>query len=354
MIPTRFPSRLVLALLASLIPLSAQSPLFTDGPAFGGSKVFSEGRNPMGNPARCDQAAPGWYFTYLDGDQRAKDNRSLLQDSANGVPDALNKLQDAPWAQRTKAYGVVGVRDATQFGFTREEFNSMTAFPDLEPSRSGSAGNGTWVLGRRASVDRISFGGGSSQGATAFGASLRLERWRNGLQTAALNPGLVGGSELSMTDLDHSLLATTATTQKTLTYAMDMGFTAELAQGLRLGITLDQLNPKHLWDVYMQPQFRAGLQFDLGPAAKLAVESDVNPAARMPFPEKQQSSSASLRFAASPAVVFIVGAEHRKIGEVSTTRGGVTLQLRTEALLVGLGFQFGQDRPLRGATLMVN
>ena len=37
----------------------AQTPLFTDGPAFGGSKVFSEGMNPLGNPARFDRRPPG-------------------------------------------------------------------------------------------------------------------------------------------------------------------------------------------------------------------------------------------------------------------------------------------------------
>jgi len=339
--PTRLPSRLALAILASLLPLGDQTPLFNDGPAFGGSKVFSEGRNPMGNSARCDQAAPGWYFSYLDGDQRAKDNKTILQDVAVLAPNALTRLQDAPWAQRTRAYGIVGIKDSAQFAFTREEMNSLTTVP----------GDTTTVLGRRVTVDRITFGGGGLQSGTAFGGAIRLEQWRNGVQTAALNP--VAG-QLPMTDLDTSLLGSTSTHQKTLTYALDMGFTMEMAQGLRLGLTVDQLNPKHLWDVYLQPQFRAGLQFDLGAMAKLSVETDLNAAARMPFPEKQQASSASLRIAASPAVVFILGAERRKIGEASVTRGGITLQLRTAAFMLGLGLQLGQDRPLRGATLMVN
>ena len=351
--PKRIPSSLALVILASLLPMSAQTPLFNDGPAFGGSKVFSEGRNPMGNPARYDQPAPGYYFSYLDGDQRAQNNKNLLQDASGLalVPDALTKLQDAPWAQRSRSYGIASIRDSANFAYTREEQNGMTAFPDLDSTHLGSVANSTLVQGRRTAVDRLSFGGGGGQNGTSFGGTLRIEQWHQGLQTAALNPTL---GQLPMTDLDHSVLGSTGTSQKTLTYALDMGFTLELAQGLRVGLCADQLNGKHLWDVYMQPQFRAGLQFDLGASAMLSVESDLNPAARMPFPQKQQSSSASLRFASSPAVAFILGAERRKIGDCSVIRGGVTLQLSTQAFMLGLSMQISQDLPLRGATLMFN
>jgi hypothetical protein len=341
--------------MAFALPLCAQTPLFTDGPAFGGSKVFSEGRNPLGNSARYDQSPPGWYFTYLDGDQRAQDNKAALQNVGSTDPLALAKLQDAPWAQRARAFGIASIKDSAHFAYTREELNSMTAFPDLDPTHLGSFNalllNGTTVLGRRSVVDRLSFGGSSAQNGTSLGGSLRIEQWRNGTQTAALNPA---GDQLPMSDLDTSLLGYRTTNEKTLSYSLDMGFTMELAQGLRIGLTADQLNPKHLWDVYLQPQFRAGLQFDLGTIAKLALEGDVNAAARMPFPEKQQTASASLRFAAGPAVALILGAERRKLGESVVTRGGVTLQLRTAAFLLGVALQVGQDHPLRGATLMVN
>ena len=62
---TRLPllSRLIVAASALCVPLLAQTPLFTDGTAFGGSKVFSEGLNPRGNWARTSQAPDGYFFS---------------------------------------------------------------------------------------------------------------------------------------------------------------------------------------------------------------------------------------------------------------------------------------------------
>ena len=64
------PRALGLALLAATLPAAAQGAL--DGPSFGGSRVFSEGLNSLGNPARFDRCLPGWYFSALDGDLKAK------------------------------------------------------------------------------------------------------------------------------------------------------------------------------------------------------------------------------------------------------------------------------------------
>jgi hypothetical protein len=50
----------------------------------------------------------------------------------------------------------------------------------------------------------------------------------------------------------------------------------------------------------------------------------------------------------------LLGGEQKKIGDSATTRFGATLQLRTPTFLVALGFQAGQDRPLKGLSLMVN
>ena len=347
----RLPSRLAVTLLASLLPLCAQTPLFTDGTGFGGSKVFSAGINPVGNPARFDQASPGCYFTYLNGDQRAQDNQTLLANAGSFDPTALPSLANAPWAQRTRAYGIAGVQQGANLALTQENFNSMMAYPDLDPTHFGNLLNTTSVVGRRASVDRLSIGGGGMQAGTAFGGSLRIEQWHYGLQTAALNPTF---GQIPMTNLDNTLLVNTSTDMKTLTYSLSMGFLTEMAPGLRLGVTADQLNAKRLWDVYEQPQFRAGLQIDLGSMAKVSVEGDLNSAARMPFLEKQQALSASVTLSASTAVALVVGAERRTIGTSTTTSAGITLQLKTASFLLGLGFQFGQSNPLMGATLMVN
>ena len=355
------PGRLPLVSLAllCLVPLCAQAPLFTDGPGFGGSKVFSDGINPLGNSARYDQPLPGWYFTYLDGDQRAKDNKSIVADAGSGdaavASAALARLKDAPWAMRTRAYGFATVKEGVHCAFTREELNGALAHPDLDPTRLGSTAalalNGTTLDGRRVTVDRMSFGSASAQNGTSFGGSLRLERWSMGQRSAARNPG---PDQFALSGVDDDLLGFKQSGVKTLTYSMDLGFSTELAQGLRMGVTVDQLNSKRLWDVSLKPQFRAGLQFDLGGAAKLSLESDINGTERMPFPVKQQASAASLRISTSPAVAFILGLERRKVGDSTVNRGGISLQLRTPSFLLGLGFQLGQDSPLKGATLMVN
>jgi hypothetical protein len=349
--PRSLPTLLATILLAPLFPLSAQTPLFTDGPGFGGSKVFSEGRNPLGNPARFDQAAPGWYFTYLDGDQRAQNNQTFLQNSADADQTALTGLLSAPWAQRTRSYGAAGVKDSAILAFTHEDLNSIVAFPDVSPGNFNSTRNATTAMGRRDAVDRLSFGGGGATQGTGFGMNIRVEQWHNGFQTAAVNPV---GAQLPWTNLDGSLLGLSTTDQKTLTFGVDAGLVVQLAEGVRVGATVDQLNEKHLWDVYLQPQLRAGLQIDLGSVAKIAVESDLNAVERMPFPIKQKSSSASLTLTASPAVAFVVGVEQRTIGAASVTRAGVTLELKTPSFLLGVGYQFGQETPLRGAALMVN
>jgi hypothetical protein len=369
-------ARTALAVSATLLPLAAQTPLFNDGTAFGGSRVFSEGINPLGNPARFDQPLPGWYMSFVDGDQRAQDNKAILQDTlspdATIVSAALARLKDAPYALRTRAYGITGVKEGTNFGFTREEFHSALAFTDLDPLHLGSAvhlagdgtptgpGNATYLDARRAIVNRLHFGGGTLSAGTSAGFNLRIEQWSMGTITPYLNQNAgvytfsSAGNFPFTYSADDLAMGYATTTMKTLTIALDGGFTTELAQGLRVGVMVDRLNAKRLWDVDLKTQYRGALQIDLGPNTLLTVESDVNAVARMPFPVKQQSSSASLRYQVSPAVIFLVGAERRKIGDASVTRAGATLQLRTQSMFVAFGFQAGQDRPMKGLALMVN
>ena len=354
MTPKPLLARIVLVASATCVPLCAQTPLFTDGPAFGGSKVFSEGMNPLANLARVSLAPAGYYFTYVDGDQRAKDNKSILAATASTDPAAasaaLSQLGDAPWALRTRAYGFAATKSSTTLALTREELNGIMARTDLNASDLGGslATNGSFLDGRRATVDRLSLGGGGPvEAGSSWGGGVRFERWAMGQQNFAFSsPGGFGGA-------DSTLLGTTATTVRTLNYALDLGMAMDLADGVRIGATADQLNPKHLWDVYLQPQFRAGLQIDLGRSTKVSLEGDINAAARMPFPDKQQAVVASLRFAISPAAVFILGAEQRKINGSAVTCAGATLQINTGALLLSFGFQAGQDRPMKGLTLMV-
>jgi hypothetical protein len=340
-------ARFVLVATAVCAPLGAQTPLFTDGAAFGGSKVFSEGMNPLANPARVGQAPAGYYFSFVDGDQRAQDNKSILAATVTD-PTALARLADAPWALRTRAYGFAAVKNSANFALTREELNGML----FQPRPVAAAG---FLDGRRAQVDRLSVGGGGpvQQGSsTAMGFNLRIERWSMGQTVQAYNAAGPGAPAFASAESD--LLNASGTSNRSWNAGVDAGLVLEMAQGVRVGLTADQLVAKHLWDVYLQPQFRAGLQLDLGQVTRLSLEADINSVERMPFPVKQQAAAASLRFAVSPAATFLVGAERRKIDDASVTRGGASLLIRTSSLLLGFGFQAGQDRPMKGATFMVN
>jgi hypothetical protein len=344
-------------------PLLGQTPLFTDGTAFGGSKVFSEGMNPLGNPARYAQAPSGWYFSFVDGDQEAKDCESNLSSAASQDPvaasNALGNLANGPWAQRTRAYGLQNIKKGASLALTREECNGLVAYPDLSPSHLGSQSalglNTSTLQGRRAVVNRLSLGGGGplQQGSTtALGLSLRVERWSDNELAEVYNAAGPGAPAFGSAAAD--LLGGHATSARGWNFGLDAGAVLELTQGVRLGLTAYQLNEKHLWGVDLQPQFRAGLQLDLGSSASVALEGDLNSAQRMPFAVKQQSNSASLRYAISGSAIVILGVEQRKLGADSVTRGGATLQIRTESLLLALGFQLGQDRPLKSASLMVD
>jgi hypothetical protein len=86
--------RLLVVSSAACAPLCAQTPLFTDGSTFGGSQVFSEGLNPNGNPARIGQAPAGYYLSFVDGDQRAKDNKSIL----STINSSSGSAASGPWA----------------------------------------------------------------------------------------------------------------------------------------------------------------------------------------------------------------------------------------------------------------
>lgn len=347
-----------LALAALSLPLAAQTPLFNDAPAFGGSRVFSDGLNPLGNPARYDQAPRGWHVSWLDGDQRAQDNKKILGETLATDPAvvdaALRKLQDAPWAQRTRAYGLAIAKEAAGLGFTREEYHTSVAHVDLANLGANLANNATYLDGRRAIVNRFHVGGGSLAAGTAVGFGFRFERWELGGVAPLLSQASGGGAFPFTVPADDLVMNYGGTAVKGTNWALDAGFTRDLAEGLRIGATVDQLNAKRLWDVDMKPQFRAALQMDLGPASTLTLEADLNSAARMPFPEKQKAMAASLRYRVSGSVTFTVGGERRQIADASVTRLGATLSLRTPSFLVSFGFQAGQDRPMKGLTAMVN
>ena len=116
-------SGLVLAL--AVAPGVAQTPFFADGTAFGGSRVFSEGLNPLGNSARLAQAPGGFYASWLEGGREASDAGEaigkLAAGSASGVSQALRSLARDPWGTRLKGYGLAWVERGAMMALTREE-----------------------------------------------------------------------------------------------------------------------------------------------------------------------------------------------------------------------------------------
>ena len=348
---TRTP--LITMLVLASGALSAQAPIFADGAAMGGSRVFSEGLNPLGNPARFDKPGTGVYLGWTEGDEGAKETKTALtgfSDPAN-IAGGLATLADKSWAQRTRAFGLAYVDKGTYGSYTREESTGILAVPDLDSAHLGSGLglNTSTVQVRRTVVDRVCAGAGAFDQGTGYGISMRVERWRTGQAIAAFNPG-AGQIALAGQDL-LAFQDTEGTTRNVVT--LDLGFTQELLQGIRFGVTVDRLRPRHFGDVYEGPQGRAGFQLDLGSTVQLSLDSDVNKAMRMPFPVRQRISTASLRMSPSSSFTLLVGAERRSLEGQALIRGGVTLFLHGGGWHVGAGFQVGQDRPMKGSALSV-
>lgn len=338
-----------LPLLLAVLPLAAQ--VLPDGPAFGGSKVFSLGIDPRGNSARFDQAAPGWYLGRVSGDLKAKDHPAALDGLAGlasadaaGQALALGRLAENPWAERATGY-LLGYAKAGGIhgSLGRETLTGALATVDADPAHRGAGlgQNGTTLELRRATVNRLVTGAGSMADGAAYGVALRLEDWRFGHEVRAQNPatGQVAlGDPRAALDFDR-------TSGKRFAASLDAGVVFELAPGLRAGATVDRLVPVTLGDLKEQPQLRAGVQIDLGSMAQLSAEADVNEATRMPFAAKQKGAAVSLRIVAGPVVQLLVGAERRTLAGASTTAVGATLYARLGTLHLGAGMRFGQDRP---------
>ncbi len=349
----------ILTLLALAPGLRAQQlPLFTDGTAFGGSRVFAEGLNPLSNPARFSPRPgglqPGTYGTYVTGGFEAVDFKKTLDRlQAGSWDEAFKQFAERPWGQRTTAMGLALVDEMGHFSLTRESTTSLLAVPDLAAAHLGPTGlllNTSTLEARRAVVDRLVYGLASSERSTTMGASMRIERWSLGKVVHAANPG-IGQKPFPIAGQDAFGFNTTDT--KVTTMTLDAGLTVVLGTGLQVGLQVDRLAGKKIQDVDEKPQTRAGLQFDLGTFARLSVEADLNAAARMPYPVAQKNLSASLAFQLNPSMSLTIGAERRKIGELTTTRTGATLKVNTAAFVLGAGFQVGADQPMRGAMLRI-
>lgn len=339
-------------LLALGLAAPAQVPLFVDGPPFGGARVFSEGLAPLGNSARFDRVRNGFYMGWVEGDQGA-DGALKALDRLDQVASLGRNLQDlakAPWALRTRAYGMSWVESGLHTSLAREERTGLLAAVDADPAHLGAGigQNTTRFDLRRAVVDRLSIGAGATERGSGYGILLRVERWKTGQATAMLNP-LPGTLLMPEDPLAYR------ETQNTATIAtLDFGYLVELWSGVRLGVTVDRAIPHRIGDVKEKAQMRAGGQLDLGDRFTFSVESDLNRAARMPFPLKQRITSASLRMEAGARTTLILGAERQSLAGDPVIRGGLTAWFHAERWSVGLGFQASQERPLKGLALRSN
>jgi hypothetical protein len=335
--------------MASLaLPLVGQVSPFVDSPTFGGTKLFSDGLSSAGSAPKTDSSESFFAFVFALGDQGAGKFMSHLDNLSAGAPDKIDAavmgLRDASWGLRSRAYGLTwrdsGVRGyVTTIALTREEMTSLWAdvvdrdLVDFDVRRS--------VLERFA----LSY---SSNGDSSvyYGCTLRIERWKTGGEYVEL--GL--NSPNAGFETAKGLLDFNSTSDKNLTYAIDVFMGWEIASGLRLGAQSNRLMTRHLWDVEEKPQYRAGAQIDLGSSVQLTLETDINKAMRMPFPLDQKTAAASLKINANKAITFAVGVEQKTMNDQKTTVAGLNVWLNGKNNRLGVGFQFGQDTMPWGAT----
>lgn len=343
---TRLPRLLFLAAALAALPASAQG--FADSPATGGSRIFSEGLDPAGDPARFDRAPSGVYVGGLFGDLKPRGEADALSGVLAAAPDparldaALETLQAHPWALRIRSYGLSWARTGgIRFGYTREDLRGSLAEP-------GPSGLPEALDARQAVIDRLYLGAGSQAGHSALGFTVRLERVRFGAGAY----GLPGGSvQPALADPQAPLQGRNLADSVT-SATLDAGYVQELGSHARFGLTLDRIASRRFGDLKEDPQGRAGLQVDLGPALSLAVESDLNAAARLPLPVKQRTDSASLRITLGPGTRLMLGAERRRVeGAPASTVFGAAVQVQSAPLVLAFGFRYGDDHPLAALAL---
>jgi len=326
----------------------AQAPPFVDGPPFGGASMFVVGISYLGRGGGTDEES---FFAmgHSQGDFGADGFFPRLEDLRGGDAEraaaAARGLRDGPWGARSRGFGLLMCEKGGSAALAREETTSLWAI--------GAAGADGGIEGfevRRAVGDRLTLGYTGRGRAMLFGSAVRVERWALGaVRCGPQGIPAAGGPGAGFEDP----LGYGGTQGRSVSCALDAFLGVEPAGGLRMGVQANRLNARRLGDVEERPQYRAGVQIDLGRAARLTLEKDINEAARLPFPAPQRSEAISLRVKANAAVTFSVGAERRAIGGASAARYGAAAWLTGKRHHIGAGFQFGGDgRPWGAAWKM--
>jgi len=331
------------SVFCSVVPLAAQVSPFVDSSAFGGTKLFLDGIVPAGGAVHPNYA-PGFFaLGFATGDQGSAKFMSYLDDVSSGDPGRINnaiaELADSPWGLRSRAYGLAWRDRGAVVSLTREEMTSL--WTSVLGSETGTLGFDV----RRSVVERFSLTY-TSQDRFFYGGTLRIERWGLGnayqeLSAFSLDANLSRAKDL----LDYS-----ETQNRSITYAVDAFTGVEIANSLRLALQTNRLASRHLGDIEEKPQFRAGVQIDLGMMAQLTLESDINEAMRVPFPVMQKTALASLKIRANALITFAIGVERKTMDGQQTTNAGLNAWITGRKHRLGAGFQFGQDRSPWGAT----
>ena len=341
------PIRLTSVLLCFFVaPLAAQLPPSMDGPAFGGSKLFS---GLLAQSDRPFQASPRGYFSlgFTNGDQGAGKflssldslasiNPDAFKESINAFMDAIGELKESKWGMRSRAYGVALHDQNSSLELTREEMTSLWA-------EAADTDSQVFLFDvRRAVVDRLaaSYFSSTKNSVLFYGGTFRVERWRFGSAFREMGAMLPDDSYIGRA---KRLLDYKDAPEKCVSYGLDAITGVEIAGGIRLALQTDRLVAKRLWDVEEKPQLRAGVQIDIGSLAKLAIESDINEAMRMPYPIMQKTALASLKVKANALLTFALGAEKKTMDGQSTVRFGLNAWMTGKTSHFGVGFQVGQD-----------
>jgi hypothetical protein len=288
------------------------------------------------------------------GDSGADRFFSRLDDLRGGDAEkagaAARGLMDGPWGARSRSFGALVCEKGASLTLTREETTSLWAVQELGAWPAGGGADGIGGIEgfevRRAVGERLAIGYTGRGGAMLYGSTLRLERW-------ALGAARCGPWVLPDRGPD-SLLDYSETQRRNYAYAMDAFVGIDLSAGLRFGVQTSRLTARRLGDIEEGPQYRAGVQIDVGQAAQLTVEKDINEAARLPFPAPQRSEAVSLRVRANGAVTLSVGAERKNVGGASSARYGAVVWLTGKKHHLGAGFQLGGEGLPWGAAWKVH
>jgi hypothetical protein len=262
----------------------------------------------------------------------ASEDPIAYKNAIDTIMNAINELSESKWGMRSRAYGMALHDPNSSLVLTREEITSLWA--EAMNSRVFEFDV------RRAVVDRFaaSYFDATKNSAFFYGGTFRIERWSFGRTFREM--GLPDDSYIGRA---KQLLDFKDASEKSISYGMDAIMGVEIASGIKIALQTDRLAAKRLWDVEEKPQLRAGVQVDIGSLAKLAIESDINEAMRMPYPIMQKTALASLKVNANATLTFALGTERKAMDGQSTVRFGLNAWITGKSSHFGVGFQVGQD-----------